>query len=81
MKINTKEMEHDFTTIEIDGLTLVNAREIGIEVAMQHLDDDEIWRSDIIYDIEQYFADLINEAFNASVEMLHENDRDIDVEK
>ena len=81
MKINTREMEHDFTTMEVDGLTLVNAREIGIEVAMQHLDDDEIWQSDMIYDIQQYFTDLINEAFDASVEMLRENDREIDVEK
>lgn len=81
MKIDTKEMEHNFTTMEIDGLTLVNAREIGIEVAMQHLDDDEIWQSDMIYDIQQYFTDLIYEAFDASVEMLRENNRDIDVEK
>ena len=42
MKIDTKEMEHDFTTMEVDGLTLVSPREIGIEVARQHLDDDEI---------------------------------------
>lgn len=77
MKIDTKEMEHDFTTMEVDGLTLVSPREIGIEVARQHLDDDEIWQSDLIYDIQQYFADLIDAAFNASVETLRENNRDI----
>lgn len=81
MKINTKEIEHDFTTMEIDGFNLVNPREIGIEVAMQHLDDDEIWQSDLIYDIQQYFVDLVNAAFDASVETLHENNREIDVEK
>lgn len=81
MKIDTKEMEHDFTTMEVDGFTLVNPREIGIEIAGQHLDDDEIWQSDLIYDIQQYFADLIYAAFDASVETLRENNRNIDVEK
>lgn len=81
MKIDTNNMEHDFTTMEIDGFTLINPREIGIEVAGQHLDDDEIWQSDMIYDIQQYFADLINEAFDASVETLRENNREIDIEK
>ena len=81
MKIDTKEIEHDFTTMEIDGLTLVSPREIGIEVAGQHLDDNEIWQSDLIYDIQQYFADLINAAFDASIETLRENNRDIDVKK
>ena len=63
MKIDTKEIEHDFTTMEIDGLTLVSPREIGIEIAGQHLDDDEIWQSDLIYGIQQYFADLIDAGF------------------
>ena len=45
MIINTKEIDHDFTILEVDGLVLVNTREIGIEVCMQHLDDDEIYQS------------------------------------
>lgn len=79
MKIDTNEMEHDFTTMEVDGFTLVSPHEIGIEVAQQHLDDDEICQSNLIYDIQQYFVDLINTAFDVSVETLHENNRDIDV--
>lgn len=81
MNIDTKNIEHDFTIKEIDGFVLVNPREIGIEVAHQHIDDDEIWQSDLIYDIQQYVQDIIYQAFDAAVDTLHENDRDIDVEK
>ena len=79
MIINTKEISGDFTIQEIDGLILVNPREIGIEVCMQHLDDEEIWQSDLIYDIQLYLEDIINEAFDNCEEVLRENNREIDI--
>ena len=79
MKIDTKEIEHDFTISEIDGMILINPREIGIEVCMQHLDDDEIYQSDLIYDIQMYFNDIINQAFDSCEETLKSNNREIDI--
>ena len=81
MIIDTNDMEMDFTIKDVDGLVLINPREIGIEVCMQHLDDDEIWQSDLIYDIQQYIDDIVFQAFNSCVETLNENDRQIDIEK
>ena len=78
MKLDTKEIEHDFTICELDGLVLVNPREIGIEVALENLDTDYIYQSDLRYEIEEYLVDILNEAFNCAVETLHENNRDID---
>lgn len=80
MIIDTNNMEMDFTVKDVDGLVLVNPREIGIEVCMQHLDDDEIWQSDLIYDIKLYLDDIIHEAFDSCHETLRENDKEIDVE-
>lgn len=78
MKLDMKEIEHDFTTWEIDGLVLVNPREIGIEVALENLETDVIYQSDLYYEIEQYLADIVNEAFDCAVTTLRENNRDID---
>ena len=79
MKIDTNEIEHDFTIMEVDGLYLINPSEIGTEVCMQHLDDDEIWQSSLIYDIQLYLNDIIDEAFDKCEENLHENNREIDI--
>ena len=81
IKENIKEMEHDFTIIEIDGLMLINPSEIGAEVCMQHLESEEIWQSDLIYDITLYFNDIIDKAFDKCEETLHNNNRKIDVFK
>ena len=81
MIIDTEQIEHNFTINEYDGLKLINVQEIGNEVAQQFIDSDEIWQSDMIYEISLYFSDLINEAFDKAVEVLKENQRDIDVEK
>lgn len=76
MIIDTKEIEMDFTTADIDGLVLVNPREIGIEIANQMLDNDTIWESDIHNEIELYLNDIFVEALNTAIEVLKENGRD-----
>ena len=81
MKIDTDEMEHDFTVIDIDSFKLVNLREIGINIGTMFIDRDEIWLSDMIYEIQKYFEDFIDSAFDEALNYLNENGREIDVEK
>ena len=77
MIINTNEIEHDFETMKIDGLVLVNPREIGISVAYDMIDNDLIWESDIYNDIKLYLSDIIEEAVNTALEVLEENKGDV----
>lgn len=77
MIINTNEIEHDFETMEIDGLVLVNPREIGISVAYDMIDNDLIWESDIYNNIKLYLSDIIEEAVNTAWEVLEENRDDV----
>lgn len=77
MIINTNEIEHDFETMNIDGLVLVNPRELGISVAYDMLDNDIIWESDIYNNIELYLSNIIEEAVNTAWEVLEENRDDI----
>lgn len=81
MKIDTNEMEHDFTVIDIDSFKLVNLREIGINVGTMFIDRDEIWLSDMIYEIQKYFEGFIDSAFDEALNYLKDNGREIDVEK
>ena len=78
MIIDTKNIEHDFTVMWIDGLVLVNPSEIGAEICMQRLDEDEIWSSDLICDINEYLVDIVNQSFDKCENCLHENDRQVD---
>lgn len=75
MKIDTNEIDMEFTTQNIDGLVLVNPREIGIEIANQHLDDDVIYQTDIYNYVEEYLIDIIEEAVNTAYQTLKENNR------
>lgn len=77
MIINTNEIEHDFETMEVDGLILVNPREIGISVAYEMLDNDLIWESDIYNNINLYLSDIIETAVNTAWEILKENRDDV----
>lgn len=77
MIINTNEIEHDFETMGVDGLVLVNPREIGISVAYDMIDNDLIWESDIYNNIKLYLSDIIEEAVNTAWEILEENRDDI----
>lgn len=77
MIINTNEIEHDFETMEIDGLILVNPREIGVSVAYDMIDNDLIWESDIYNNIKLYLSDVIEEAVNTAWEILEENRDDV----
>ena len=78
MKIDTQKIEHNFTVIYVDELFLINPSEIGVEVCMQRLDEDEIWSSDLIYDINEYLADIVNQAFDKCEKALQDNNREID---
>lgn len=77
MIINTNEIEHDFETMEVDGLILVNPREIGISVAYDMIDNDLIWESDIYNNIKLYLSDIVEEAVNTAWEVLEENRDDV----
>ena len=78
MIIDTENIDHDFTVMYVDGLVLINPSEIGAEVCMQRLDEDEIWSSDLIYDINEYLTDIVNQAFDKCEEALQDNNREID---
>ena len=78
MIIDTENIDHDFTVMWIDGLVLINPSEIGAEVCMERLDEDEIWSSDLICDINEYFTDIVNQSFDKCEDCLHENNRQVD---
>lgn len=80
MIIDTKEMDHEFTIEDIDGFKLINPSEIGTEVAMQFLENEKIISSDIMYEIQLYFNNLINEIFDKTEDVLNENNRKIKYE-
>lgn len=77
MKIDTKEIEHDFDTLNVDGLILTNPREIGITVAYEMLDNDIIWESDIYNKVYEILDDIIETAVNTAYDVLEENRDDI----
>ena len=81
MIVDTENIDHDFTVMWIDGLVLVNPSKIGAEVCMQRLDEDEIWHSDLYYDVKEYLDDIVVQALKACNETLHENNREIDILK
>lgn len=78
MKFDTNEMEHEFCTQKCDGFILVNAREIGIEVAHQLMDCDAIYQSDIYEQITEYLVDIMSEAQTVACEVLEENNKIIE---
>ena len=75
--INTNDIEHDFETFNIDGLVLVNPRELGISVAYDMIENELIWESDIYNNITLYLSDIIEEAVNTALEVLEENNGDV----
>ena len=71
-----KMIESEATIIEVDGITLANPREIGLEVAYQFIDEDAYIFE--IYDaVDEYFANVKSEAVARAIELLEENNRKI----
>ena len=73
MIIDTKEIDHEFTTKDIDGFVLVNPSEIGVNVAYELFEHKSIWESDVYNFVETYLADIISESANKAFEVLKEN--------
>lgn len=73
MIIDTKEIDNEFTTMDIDGFVLVNPSEIGVSVAYELFEHESIWDSDVYNFIETYLADIISKSANKAFEVLKEN--------
>lgn len=78
MIIDTNEIEHDFETMDADGLVLVNPSEIGVTIAHKLLDKESISKADVYYSTIQYLSEIIKIATDKSWTVLKENRNDIE---
>lgn len=78
MIIDTKEIDNEFITIDIDGFILVNSSEIGITVANELIDREKIDESDIYNFVETYLSEIQESAVNKAIEVLEENNKKIE---
>ncbi len=80
MIIDTNEMDMEFTVKEVDGLILINPREIGVEVAYQFFDEDgDIYESAITDEAHQYLVDTLMLCVTEAINVLTDNGRGDDV--
>lgn len=79
MILDTNEIEHDFTVLNVDEFRLINTREIGVRIASMFFDKEEIWESEMLHEIQKYFDGFILTAFEEAENVLKDNGRKIDV--
>lgn len=74
MKLDTNDMDLAFTVLELDnGLILINTKAIGDEVAQDYFDEDEIYESSIMDDIQQYLVDTLCLCTDEAIKVLNNN--------
>lgn len=77
MKIHLEALD-GIDVQEDNGFIIIDPQYIGHEVALQLEEKEDIWQSDIIYEIELYFNEIINTIFDYAIETLEKKDKKID---
>lgn len=82
MKSYLKKLKSEqIPIIEINEFVIIDTKQIGNEIGLQFLNKEEIWQSDMMYEIMLYLNDIQNTIFDSAVETLKINGKEIDVEK
>lgn len=82
MKIDTEQIEYDFTVKEIDGFLLVNPAEIGNEIACKMIETAKVYDTDIyeaeLYDeANEYMKEIIFQIVNDAIYFIEQNNIEV----